>query len=40
MRLLILGKFVENSRVCDLPQVVVLVKVDEFLGSKKKWMNP
>jgi hypothetical protein len=31
MRLLSLGLFIENSRVCDVPQVVVLIIVDEFL---------
>jgi hypothetical protein len=31
MRFLSLGIFIENSRVCDVPQAVVLVKVDEFL---------
>jgi hypothetical protein len=35
MTLLSLGIFIDNSRVYDVPQVVVLVKVDEFLGSKK-----
>jgi hypothetical protein len=31
MRLLSLGIFIENFRVCDVPQVVIPVNVDEFL---------